>query len=154
MNPFDNSPRARWLLTLSAFGVACGQPMPTTDATAMNDASAMPDSVVISDASAMPDGSSLPDASAMADSSAMPDGSSTPDASTGSDAGAEASVGAYPAGPYGSNEGETLEDLQMDGYLNTAGMPLSTMLPFGAVSMQSLRQTGRRYALVHTSATY
>jgi hypothetical protein len=137
---FDNSPRARWLLTLSAFGVACGQPMPGTDATAMNDAS--DDRAVIADASAMNDGSSQPDASAVPDGSAM------------SDAAVEASVGAYPAGPYGSNEGDTLEDLQMDGYLNTAGMPLSTMLPFGAVSMQSLRQTGRRYALVHTSATY
>jgi hypothetical protein len=136
MNPFDNSPRARWLLTLSAFGVACARPMPATDATSMTDASASPDSVVLSDANAMNDGSSMADASAS------------------SDAGAEASVGAYPAGPYGTNEGDTLEDLQMDGYLNTAGMPLSTMLPFGAVSMQSLRQTGRRYALVHTSATY
>lgn len=146
MTLFDHSPRTRWLLTLSAFGVACGQPMSTPDATAVNDASDT-DRAVIADAMSGNDASSLPDTSSSADATSA-DAASAPDAT------AEAGVGAYPAGPYGSNQGDTLEDLQLDGYANTAGTQLSTMVPFGAVSMQSLRQTGRRYALVHTSATY
>lgn len=152
MTLFDHSPRTRWLLTLSAFGVACGQPMATPDATAMNDASDT-DRAVIADATSGDDASSLPDTSSSADAANTNDATSA-DAASAPDATAEASVGAYPAGPYGSNQGDTLEDLQLDGYVNTAGTQLSTMVPFGAVSMQSLRQTGRRYALVHTSATY
>jgi hypothetical protein len=150
MTIFDHSPRARWLLTLSAFGVACGQPTPPSeDAAASSDATT--DRVVMSDASAQPDAAAM-DVAALPDSA--PDATSVPDASSVPDAAQDASVGAYPAGPYGSNEGQTLEDLQIEGYLNASGGALSTMSPFGPVSMQSLRQTGRRFALVHTSATY
>ena len=66
----------------------------------------------------------------------------------------DAGVGPYPAGPYGAMEGQTLEDLQLQGYVNLEGAALSSTLPFGPTSMQALRAPGRRYALVHTSAFY
>lgn len=155
MSIFDSSARTRWLLTLSAFGVACGQPAPMQDAS--NDSAA---DVSASDGAASSDASS--DAMEAMDASApdtgVPASDAASEAGSAADAAPEASadagVGAYPAGPYGSNQGDTLEDLQVDGYLNTAGTQLSTMLPYAPVSMQNLRETGRRYALVHTSATY
>lgn len=146
--------RARWLLTLSAFGVACGQPPATNDAMT-NDATS--DQSVEDRPAMMVDAAS--DTGITMDSGVLADSGVTTDSGmtdTGADRPAvpDASVGPYPAGPYGNMEGQTLEDLQLQGYVNTAGTQLSTMLPFGPTSMQDLRTTGRRYALVHTAATY
>ena len=150
MSIFDSSARTRWLLTLSAFGVACGQPMPAQDAS--ND-SAAADLMSASDSGS--DAMMAMDATTAADTGiATADAASEAAADAAPEASADAGVGPYPAGPYGSNMGDTLEDLQLDGYLNAAGTQLSTTLPYAPVSLQNLRETGRRYALVHTSATY
>lgn len=153
MSIFDSSARTRWLLTLSAFGVACGQPAPMQDAS--ND-SAAADVMAASDSGdATSDAMMAMDATAVTDTGVAPaDAASDAAADAAPEASADAGVGPYPAGPYGSNMGDTLEDLQLDGYLNAAGTQLSTTLPYAPVSMQNLRETGRRYALVHTSATY
>jgi hypothetical protein len=154
------SARTRWLLTLSAFGVACGQ-SPTTGTDAASDSAAMTDTsadasassdvAVVTDATVIPD-AMTPGVDASVDASSADVGS---DAAARDAGGAtDADVGPYPAGPYGSAEGQTLEDLQLQGYVNAEGTQLSTALAFGPTSMQALRRTGRRFALVHTSAFY
>ena len=66
-----------------------------------------------------------------------------------------AMVGAYPAAPYGTNMGDTLENLGFQGHLVSDGAQLSASRPFDSMlNMQRVRETGRRYALVHTSAAY
>jgi hypothetical protein len=141
--------RRRWLLTLSAFGVACGQaPAPPTDSAqtdALDDRSSMVDTWIQDARSIDVETDVFADAGHAADASDV----NTDGASDG-----DASVGVYPEGPYGNMEGQVLEDLQLQGYVNTDGAAISTMLAFGPTSLQSLRQTGRRYALIHTSATY
>ncbi|MBL8679769.1 MAG: hypothetical protein JNK05_11415 [Myxococcales bacterium] len=154
----DNSSasmRARWLLTLSAFGVACGQPPSGADVMAndaTSDQSAEDRPAMMVDA-ATDSGVSM-DAGVAMDSGVATDSGTTADTGADRPAVPDANVGPYPAGPYGNMEGQTLEDLQLQGYVNTDGTSPSTMLPFGPTSMQDLRRTGRRYALVHTAATY
>lgn len=64
------------------------------------------------------------------------------------------SVGPYPAGPYGIQEGDVLRDLEWEGYVNLAGGVVSTMRPYGRTNLQAMRETGRRYAIVHVSEFY
>jgi hypothetical protein len=167
MGFFDNTPRTRWLLTLSAFGVACGQsPPPSPDVAASDareDRSDPPTDADAPDVLALDAGTDagVPDANvpdANSSDANVPDANlsdaneseaSVPDATA-----ADAGVGPYPAGPYGSMEGQTLENLQLQGYVNLEGTQLSSALPLVPTSMQALRATGRRYALVHTSAFY
>lgn len=63
-------------------------------------------------------------------------------------------VGPYPAGPYGTARGDVLENLAWEGYTNPDGLRVSTMYPWGATSMQAIRETGRGYAMVHLSEFY
>ena len=66
-----------------------------------------------------------------------------------------AMVGAYPAAPYGTNMGDTLENLGFQGHLVSDGAQRSASRPFDStLNMQRVRETGRRYALVHTGAFY
>jgi hypothetical protein len=60
----------------------------------------------------------------------------------------------YPAGPYGINVGDVLQNLSWDGYVNTTGAVVSTSLPYGPTSLQDLRGNGHGYALVHLSDFY
>ena len=60
----------------------------------------------------------------------------------------------YPAGPYGINVGDVLQNLSWDGYINTTGAVVSTSLPYGPTSLQDLRGNGHGYALVHLSDFY
>lgn len=64
------------------------------------------------------------------------------------------SVGPYPAGPYGIREGDVLRDLEWEGYVNLTGGVISTMQPYGRTNLQAMRETGRRYAIVHVSEFY
>jgi hypothetical protein len=141
--------RRRWLLTLSAFGIACGQapapPMDSAQTDAIDDRSSMMDTWIQDARSIDVETDVFADGGYAVDSSDV-----NTDRASDSDAG----VGAYPEGPYGNMEGQLLEDLQLQGYVNIDGAALSTMLAFGPTSLQALRQTGRRYALIHTSATY
>lgn len=64
-------------------------------------------------------------------------------------------VGPYPAAPYGSNMGDTIENLAFQGHLVTDGRTLSNTQPLDTMlNLQRIRETGRRYALIHTSAFY
>ena len=62
--------------------------------------------------------------------------------------------GAYPAGPYGINVGDVLQNLSWDGYVNKTGAAVSTSLPYGPTTLQDLRGDGRGFALVHLSDFY
>ncbi len=84
------------------------------------------------------------------DAPATPDVLALPDV-TAPDAAMMMMVGPYPAGPYGRNEGQTLANLSWEGYTNLDGSVVSTMRPYGATSMQAVRETGRAYAVVHVS---
>lgn len=63
-------------------------------------------------------------------------------------------VGPYPAGPYGIARGDVLANLAWEGYTNPDGLRVSTVYPWGATSMQAIRETGRGYAMVHLSEFY
>jgi hypothetical protein len=64
-------------------------------------------------------------------------------------------AGPYPAGPYGNTVGDTLIDLPLQGYLNESGVGLADLQPFvKSYSLDELRRTGSRYALIHVSAFF
>ncbi|MFO0644748.1 MAG: hypothetical protein U0326_00765 [Polyangiales bacterium] len=67
---------------------------------------------------------------------------------------APVAVGPYPAGPYGNREGDILANLSWEGYQNLDGRAVSTTLPYGPMTLQTVRETGRHYALVHLSEFY
>jgi hypothetical protein len=62
------------------------------------------------------------------------------------------SIGPYPDGPYGNEVGQTLTNLQLQGYLNEEADAISNTKPFlDSYSLEDLRATGANYALVHVS---
>ena len=62
------------------------------------------------------------------------------------------SIGPYPDGPYGNAVGDTLTNLQLQGYLNEEADAISNTKPFvDSYSLEDLRATGASYALVHVS---
>jgi len=64
-------------------------------------------------------------------------------------------VGPYPMGPYGGNTGNILANLQLSGYVNDSGTGISNdaakMNWKDAYSLQDVRATGAKYALIHVS---
>ena len=61
-------------------------------------------------------------------------------------------LGPYPDGPYGNAVGDVLGDLKLQGYLNEAADAISNTKPFvDAYSLEDVRATGAKYALVHVS---
>jgi hypothetical protein len=73
------------------------------------------------------------------------------DAPSVDDAGSEAGNG-YPSGPYGTQAGDTLADLEMEGYLRHDSTGLAYSADFGAVSFASIRaSTDKTHALIHVS---
>jgi hypothetical protein len=60
----------------------------------------------------------------------------------------------YPAGPYGKAVGNTIENYQFRGHVNDAGMALSNTLPLTDHSLDDVRKSGGKYALIHLSAFY
>lgn len=72
------------------------------------------------------------------------------DTATAGDAPSDAVVlGPYPSGPYGTNEGDVLADLQWEGYVDELGDAPAKTKPYVTTSMGAIRNSGRRYALVH-----
>ncbi len=143
------SMRARWLLTLSAFGVACGQTPAGNDAM-VSDVTSSDQSMVDATTS---DTGVVTDSGVSMDSGVETDSGVVSDGGVASDSRVPTDVGALDA-TIGNMEGQILEDLQLQGYINTEGTQLSTALPFGPTSLRELQRTGRRYALVHSSATF
>lgn len=59
----------------------------------------------------------------------------------------------YPAGPFGGDEGKIMPNFTFQGYFNpeaTGG--LAKTRPYGEVTFDDLRKTGKKYALVQLSA--
>lgn len=74
----------------------------------------------------------------------------TTDTATANDAPSDAvALGPYPSGPYGTNEGDVLADLQWEGYVDEIGDAPAKTKPYVTTSMGAIRSSGRRYALVH-----
>jgi len=141
-----HAPRAALAALVALLGARCDATSPPlgVGADAMAAADAAPD--------ANPPDVASPDAPLVADAMdapATPDVLALPDV-TAPDA-AMMMVGPYPAGPYGRGEGQTLANLSWEGYINLDGAVVSTMRPYGATSMQAVRETGRAYAVVHVS---
>jgi hypothetical protein len=61
---------------------------------------------------------------------------------------------AYPAGPYGKEVGDTIENYAFRGYVNDAGTALSTTMSLQDYDLDDLRSSGAGYALIHLSAYY
>ena len=73
------------------------------------------------------------------------------DAPIAYEGGTEAGNG-YPSGPYGTQPGDTLADLEMQGYLRQDPTGLAYSAEFGAVSFASIRaSTGKTHVLIHVS---
>jgi hypothetical protein len=64
-------------------------------------------------------------------------------------------VGPYPSGPYGGTMGATLANLQLSGYVNNSGTGIANdagkMNWTDAYSLQDVRATGAKFALIHVS---
>ncbi|MGZ7033154.1 MAG: hypothetical protein ACXVIJ_14435 [Thermoanaerobaculia bacterium] len=80
----------------------------------------------------------------------------TTDSSTSTDATDAIAVadadpyGAYPPGPYGQNEGDTLEGFTWEGYVNESADAISNTKPYVTTSTDKLRRAGK-YGLVHVA---
>jgi len=61
-------------------------------------------------------------------------------------------VGQYPAGPYGVALGDTFPNIQLQGYVNDSAVGIANTKPFTALyTMDNLRVSGARYALIHNT---
>lgn len=80
--------------------------------------------------------------------------SGTPAADMGSGS-TDGAPSGYPAGPYGSAVGDVLPNFTFQGYFSpesTSG--LSSSQPFGVVTFDQLRTSGKKYAFIHLEATW
>jgi hypothetical protein len=57
----------------------------------------------------------------------------------------------YPAGPYGGNVDDTFPPLEWQGFVNESGVGLATNQPWVDYSMDLVRKSCKKYALIHTS---
>ena len=61
-------------------------------------------------------------------------------------------AGGYPAGPYGNTVGATLINLQLSGYVDDTGTGLANDMPWhDTYSLENVRASGAKYALIHVS---
>ncbi|MEZ4227092.1 MAG: hypothetical protein R3B13_39505 [Polyangiaceae bacterium] len=58
----------------------------------------------------------------------------------------------YPAGPYGNEVGDTIANLQWEGYVNETGDVQSDSKPYMDYGTDAMRKSGKRYGLIHISA--
>lgn len=73
----------------------------------------------------------------------------------GSDSGGSGgSLGAYPGGPYGVQEGDVMENLLWEGYVNEEAQALANTQPFVDYSMDAVRQSGKDLAFIHFGAVF
>jgi len=60
--------------------------------------------------------------------------------------------GVYPAGPYGTQQGDVLADLELLGYLRDATTGLAYEAPLAPVSFAAIRaSTQKKHAVLHVS---
>ena len=62
-----------------------------------------------------------------------------------------ATLAAYPPGPYGSNVGDTIAPLVWEGYVNPTAMGLASKQPYGTFTMDELRQSGNKFAMLYAA---
>jgi hypothetical protein len=85
-------------------------------------------------------------------SSSKTDQARGPVGNAGAPADARPVIGPYPGEPYGNAVGDTLTNLQLQGYLNEEADAISNTKPFvDSYSLEDVRATGASYALVHVS---
>lgn len=60
----------------------------------------------------------------------------------------------YPDPPYGVEVGETMANLQWEGFVNDDAQGLANAQPFVDYSMNDVRLSGKEYALIHMSAVF
>lgn len=61
-------------------------------------------------------------------------------------------LGPYPDAGFGNAVGDTLPNLLLQGYVNDTGDAISNTLPFvDSYSLEDVRASGAKYALVHVS---
>jgi hypothetical protein len=65
-----------------------------------------------------------------------------------------ADLGSYPAGPYDDALGMVLPNLMWQGYVNDRDWGPASAEPLSLYSLDDVRQSGKRYALVHASAVF
>lgn len=83
-------------------------------------------------------------------SSSTTDQAATPVVGTKPDA--APALGPYPAGPYGNDVGAVLTDLKLQGYVDDAADAIANTKPFvDSYSLEDVRASGAKYALVHVS---
>jgi hypothetical protein len=87
------------------------------------------------------------------DSLVPPGDSSTTTDTSPADVGTDAPdpYAVYPAGPFGSEEGNVLANLEWIGYLNPTAASLASTQPYVPTSLQAMRRLGKGYGLVHVS---
>jgi hypothetical protein len=69
----------------------------------------------------------------------------------GSGAGVACGEGDYPAGPYGTQLGDVIANLQLRGYVNDSAEGLASAQPLVDHSFDDVRKSCKGYALVHVS---
>ena len=63
----------------------------------------------------------------------------------------------YPTGPYGASNpdvGDVIENLRFRGFANPTAEGLANLQPYADYSMNDLRLSGPRYALIHIGALW
>jgi len=128
---------AGWLIAAAGCGTSSGTDAARDDVAISTDSAGGQDAVDAGFADAMSD--------AVADVFDAAVAQDVTDVASASDV-----VTPYPAGPYGNSVGQVLANLNWEGYVNTDGAMVSTALPYGPTSLETLRQ-GHHYGLVHIS---
>lgn len=57
----------------------------------------------------------------------------------------------YPPGPYGNEVGDTIAPLIWEGYVNPTAVGLANSRPYGPYTMNDLRLSGKKYALLYAA---
>lgn len=63
-------------------------------------------------------------------------------------------VAPYPAGPYGAQPGDVMAPLVWEGYADPLADAVANTKTYGTYSMDVVRRSGARYALIHISEYY
>ena len=142
---------SRWLVAIALAGTACGS---TSDTAGSTDDAAGTDTLHEGDALAsdtLVAGDSTPPPDTAGTDATRSDTAGTDTAGTDTATGTDAALGPYPAGPYGGKEGDTVANLQWEGYQDDAADVVASTKPYGKYSMDAARRSGRRYALLHVA---
>lgn len=60
----------------------------------------------------------------------------------------------YPAGPYGTEVGDTIALLDLEGWVNADGVGLANAQPFVPFGTDAIRSAGSSHVMLHLAATW